>query len=133
AGSASAGTTALESIPLDMIERIEVVKGPMSSLYGSDAMGGVIQVFTRGKRVPHLFGAAGYGTENDRRLSAGLSTVDGDQSASISLGGRKVDARSASNPRSGAFVYDPDRDPHENAFVNARYAYRMWQGETIAL
>lgn len=133
AGSASAGTTALESIPLDMIERIEVVKGPMSSLYGSDAMGGVIQIFTRGRGMPHLFGSAAYGTNNDRRAAAGLTTVDGNASASLSLGARKVDAPSASNPRSGSFVYVPDRDPHENAFVNGRLAYRMWTGETLAL
>ena len=73
AGSGSAGGTALEAIPLEMIERIEVVKGPLSSLYGSDAIGGVIQVFTRGKSVPHLFASAGYGTENDRRASAGTA------------------------------------------------------------
>src|SRR5207244_10634986 len=97
AGSATVGTTAIEHIPLEMIERIEVVKGPLSSLYGPDAIGGVIQIFTRGKDVPHLFGAAGYGTDNDRRASAGLSTVDGDMSASASAGWRKVDARSATN------------------------------------
>jgi hypothetical protein len=33
--------------PLDAIERIEVVRGPMSTLYGSDAMGGVINIITR--------------------------------------------------------------------------------------
>lgn len=33
--------------PIDMIERIEVVRGPMSSLYGSDAMGGVINIITK--------------------------------------------------------------------------------------
>jgi Outer membrane cobalamin receptor protein len=133
AGSATAGTTALEHIPLELIERIEIVKGPMSSLYGSDAMGGVIQVFTRGRDVPHLFGSAAYGSNNDRRLSAGVSTVDGKASASISLGARKVDAPSASNPLSGPFVYSPDRDPYENGFVNARFAYKLWTGETIVL
>ncbi len=45
--SASAGATSLEAIPLDQIERIEILRGPASSLYGADAIGGVIQVFTR--------------------------------------------------------------------------------------
>ena len=42
-----AGATSLEAIPLDQIERIEILRGPASSLYGADAIGGVIQVFTR--------------------------------------------------------------------------------------
>ena len=45
--SASSGAAALEAIPLDQIERIEILRGPASSLYGADAIGGVIQVFTR--------------------------------------------------------------------------------------
>src|SRR5688572_24413189 len=112
-GSATVGTTAIEHIPLEMIERIEVVKGPLSSLYGSDAIGGVVQVFTRGKQVPHLFASAAYGSDNDRRIAAGASAVDGDTAMSLSLGGRKVDSPSATNPRAG-FLHDPDRDAHEN-------------------
>ena len=132
-GSATAGTTALESIPLEMIERIEVVKGALSSLYGSEAIGGVVQIFTRGKSLPHLFATAAYGNDNDRRASAGLATADQTTHASISLGARKVDAPSATNPRAPFGVHDPDRDPHENAFATLRVSQRMWQGETLAL
>jgi vitamin B12 transporter len=131
-GSATVGTTAIEHIPLEMIERIEVVKGPLSSLYGSDAIGGVVQVFTRGKQVPHLFANAAYGSDNDRRIAAGASAVDGDTAMSLSLGGRKVDSPSATNPRAG-FLHDPDRDAHENAFVNVRAAQRLWQGEVVQI
>src|SRR5258706_10353208 len=60
-GSATVGTTAIENIPLELIERIEVVKGPMSSLYGSDAIGGVIPGFTRRKAGPNPFPNPGYG------------------------------------------------------------------------
>src|SRR5690606_5278904 len=46
-GSATSGQTSFEHLPVDQIERVEVVKGPRSSLYGSEAVGGVIQIFTR--------------------------------------------------------------------------------------
>ena len=46
-GSVSGGGAALQDLPLELIERIEVVRGPRSSLYGSEAIGGVIQIFTR--------------------------------------------------------------------------------------
>lgn len=125
------GTTAIENIPLDMIERIEVVKGPLSSLYGSDAIGGVIQVFTRGKTVPHFFATAAYGQDSDQRIAAGVTGVDRFSSFSLNLGGRKVDAPSATNERS--FCFDGDRDRYENAFVEAKAAHRLWQGEVLAL
>jgi vitamin B12 transporter len=131
-GSATQGTTSIESIPLEMIERIEIVKGPMSSLYGSEAAGGVIQIFTRSKSVPHFFASAGYGTDNDRRASAGLATSDDTTLVSLAMGVRKVDAPSATNPRN-TFSYVPDRDPHENGFATMRVSHRFWQGETLAL
>ncbi len=46
-GSATSGTKSFSTIPVAQIERIEVVKGPRAALWGSDAIGGVIQIFTR--------------------------------------------------------------------------------------
>jgi vitamin B12 transporter len=130
-GSATAGTTAIEHIPLELIERIEVVKGPMSSLYGSDAIGGVIQIFTRRKNAPYLFASAGIGTDGDQRVAAGLETVDRGMTASLTLGARRADPRSATNARSPFF--NPDRDRYDDAFANVRLAQTLWQGETIEL
>ncbi|HEY4137455.1 MAG TPA: TonB-dependent receptor plug domain-containing protein, partial [Casimicrobiaceae bacterium] len=45
--SSTSGTAAYEAIPVDQIERIEILRGPASSLYGADAIGGVIQIFTK--------------------------------------------------------------------------------------
>jgi len=58
--SATLGLASLENLPLDAIERIELVRGPMSALYGSDAVGGVIQVFTRAGAAnsPGMLGAS---------------------------------------------------------------------------
>jgi vitamin B12 transporter len=129
-GSATVGSTAIEHIPLEMIERIEVVKGPLSSLYGPEAIGGVVQVFTRGKAVPHLYVTAGYGSDDDRRISTGIVTEDGNLRLALNAGYRQVQAPSATNPRN-TFGYNPDDDPHRNAFGNLRLSHRMWQGEVV--
>ncbi len=125
------GTAMVENLPLDMIERIEVVKGPLASLYGSGAAGGVIRIATRGKTVPYLFGSTGYGSDRDRRASAGLSTADDTTVLAVAAGVRKVDAPSATNARSAR--YDPDRDPHENAFGVLHASHRAWNGELLSL
>ena len=46
-GSATTGAAAFQHIPLQLIERIEIIRGPLSSLYGSDAISGVLQIFTK--------------------------------------------------------------------------------------
>jgi vitamin B12 transporter len=71
--SSSAGAATLEAIPLDQIERIEILRGPASSLYGADAIGGVIQVFTRrGGDALAANATAGYGTHATLNGSAGV-------------------------------------------------------------
>ncbi len=79
-GSASVGTTAFEQLPVDQIERIEIVRGPRSSLYGSDAIGGVIQIFTRrgeGALTPSLSLSGGtYGTWQGEGGISGGDTHD---------------------------------------------------------
>ncbi len=120
-------------IPAGDDRRIEVVKGALSSLYGSEAIGGVVQIFTRGKSVPHLFASAAYGNDNDRRAAAGLATADATTHASLSLGARKVDAPSATNPRAPFGVHDPIADPTRTPSPRLRVSQRLWQGETIAL
>lgn len=46
-GAATTGTAAWEQLPVEQIDHIEIVRGPTSSLYGSEALGGVVQIFTR--------------------------------------------------------------------------------------
>lgn len=131
-GSATVGTTSIEHIPLELIERIEVVKGPLSSLWGSEAMGGVVQVFTRGKPVPHLFVTSALGSDSDRRIAAGITTIDKGTAAVMTMGYREVDAPSATTERV-PFCHDPDRDPYDVAYANLRVAQQLWQGENVAL
>ncbi len=75
-GSATSGGAALDNIPLDRIERIEVLRGAASALYGPDAVGGVIQIFTRAPADGLAFS-----------VSAGVGT-DGQDKAGVSVQGR---------------------------------------------
>ncbi|HLD65901.1 MAG TPA: TonB-dependent receptor plug domain-containing protein, partial [Pseudomonas sp.] len=46
-GSISAGYASLQALSIEQIERVEVLRGSRSALYGADAIGGVVQIFTR--------------------------------------------------------------------------------------
>ena len=65
------GQPHLELIPFDQIERVEIVKGPYSSLYGSGAIGGVVHVFTNSKPIDgeHHKIDISYGTHNSKKIS----------------------------------------------------------------
>ena len=87
-----AGNFDLSRLPTAMIERVEVVKGPQSTLYGSEAMGGVINVVTRATPDLGWRGAASVtgGTEGRRDLAASAGAARGPWSASADLGLRQV-------------------------------------------
>ncbi|MBL7252668.1 TonB-dependent receptor domain-containing protein [Alloalcanivorax marinus] len=70
--SATAGNPSWQFLPASLISRVEVVRGPRGSLYGADAMGGVVQVFTD-RTADGAFVEAGAGTFNTRHLAAGAS------------------------------------------------------------
>ena len=118
--SATSGLTALEHIMLDSIERIEVVRGNVSSLYGSEAIGGVIQLFTkRGRGAPAFSASAGLGSQGTQRLAAGFSGEVGGTSFSVNAGNTKTDGVSAIDPRLVPSV-NPDKDGYDNTTVNAQ-------------
>jgi vitamin B12 transporter len=119
-GSATVGSPVWDTVPLDAIERIEVLKGPASSLYGSEALGGVVQIFTRRSGAgaqPYV--ALGLGSEGRRQIAAG--TGGGDHALGWALGvmQRREDGFSATNPRVQFGNFNPDRDPYGQASVHA--------------
>ena len=121
-GASSVGATSLEAIPLDQIERIEILRGPASSLYGADAIGGVIQVFTKQAEgstfVPNV--AAGYGTYDTRNANAGLRGALGPLRFSVQAGGtRSAGYNAIVNPANFSYNGDADGYAAENAGLNA--------------
>jgi vitamin B12 transporter len=76
------------NIVLTDIERIEVLRGPQSALYGSDAMGGVINIITRkGKGAPRILASTEAGSYGSKGLSVGISGSTGPLSYAFSLAG----------------------------------------------
>lgn len=123
--SATTGSTALEHIMLDSVERIEVVRGNVSSLYGSEAIGGVIQVFTKhGSGAPALNASAGLGSHGTQRLSAGISGEVNATSFNVNAGRVKTDGVSAINPLLAPGV-NPNNNGYDNNTVDAQIKHAI--------
>ena len=123
--SQSTGGAAWEQIPLSQIERIEVLRGPAAAVYGSDAIGGVIQLFTRkgeGPAVP--FVGVGLGNQGTRKIEAGVSGAAGPEGAmdySVGL----AHARSDGFDAKASGSHNPDDDGYRSTSATARLGYRI--------
>ncbi|MEK9816072.1 MAG: TonB-dependent receptor plug domain-containing protein, partial [Limnobacter sp.] len=91
-----------QHLPLDQIERIEILRGPGSSLYGSDAIGGVVQIIT--KKADRKSGgdvSISVGNNNTRKLNTS-GTVAGERgSIRLGVGHEYSDGINASRDNSG--------------------------------
>ncbi|WP_018604450.1 TonB-dependent vitamin B12 receptor [Uliginosibacterium gangwonense] len=124
-GSATLGTAPLEDIPLDTVERIEIVRGPRASLYGSEAIGGVIQIFTkRGVQAPSASFGAGSHETYDATASGGFGTANGWVNANAS----RFSTRGF-NVKDGST--ESDRDGYSRNTGGVRAGARL--GETLSL
>jgi vitamin B12 transporter len=127
-GSSTDGATALEAIPLDHVDHIEILRGPASSLYGADAIGGVIQIFTRkGDGALSANASAGYGTYDTRAFSAGASGGGPLWRFALQAATRRSAGFDAiANPAN--FSANPDRDGYEDDSASGSLAVR-WADE----
>ncbi len=113
AGSATAGGAALQFLSVDQIERVEVLRGSRSAIHGADAMGGVIQIFTRrgegeGLR-PHMRIAGGSDSTWERTL--GLS--GGDEHTRFNLSAGLEETAGIDRTRT-SYASDADHDAYRN-------------------
>ena len=130
--SSSAGTTTLEAIPLDQIDRIEILRGPASSLYGADAIGGVIQVFTRrGGSALAGNANAGFGTWGTSSAGGGLSGSAGPIRFAVQAGTRRSDGFNAIVDPAN-FSYNDDRDGYRADNVSASVSLPWAQDQELS-
>lgn len=130
--SATTGATALENLPLNQIERIEIVPGALSSVYGSDAVGGVVQVFTKtGKAAPGIYASAGVGSYSTRTAQGGIGSrfgENGDTALNIGFGLLDSAGFSATKSSIPFGQHNPDSDAYRNTNFSARLAQHFSPG-----
>ena len=123
-GSATAGGTAFEHLALSQIERIEVVRGPLSGSYGPDAIGGVIQIFTRGVSSGTR-ARAGFGTYGTRDAAMSFGRRVGDTEVAVSASVLETLAFDANKPTTPFAQHNPDTDAYRNRSLSAKLLHHV--------
>ncbi|KAF3996781.1 TonB-dependent receptor [Glaciimonas immobilis] len=137
-GSSTTGGATWSSIPLSQIDHIEIVYGPLSSFYGADAIGGVIQIFTRkGAGTSRFNASAGYGSYGTRTMDASVSgSTEGDHrfSYAIAAAHESADGFSATKPNPSPYsAYDPDKDGYKKDSTSGQFGIVLAKGQEVGV
>ena len=126
-------STALQHIMLDQVERVEIVRGNVSSLYGSNAVGGVIQVFTkRGRGEPAPYARIMGGSRNTSDLQAGYGGEVGDTRFNLSASRFDTRGFSAIDP-AAAPLANADPDGYRNESFTFSASRRLNPGHEVGV
>lgn len=124
--SQATGGAPWEAISLGQVERIEIVRGPAAAVYGSDAVAGVVQIFTRqgdGPFAPWV--GAGAGSRRTGTLEAGFSGKQG--AVDYALGAQRDTSRGYDS-RPGA---NPDRDGYRQGSASGRLGVQLGEAHRV--
>jgi vitamin B12 transporter len=112
----------LNLVPLNLIERIEILKGAQSTLYGSDAIGGVINIITKNKSIPSLSGDFSTGSYGTRKINLQHSKSLGKFNYAVGFGNEAATGFSSATDMTGKNNFDKDGYSNKNWFANINYA-----------
>jgi vitamin B12 transporter len=133
-GSATLGQPFFDGLALSGIERIEVLRGPGSSIYGADAVGGVVQVFTRrGDAVNRFDAQAAAGGYDSLDAAVGGSGRNGRWDLAASASHEQSDGVSTLRPGDVFGNYNPDADGYRLSAAQAQIGFRPADGHRVAL
>ena len=127
--SATSGGTALQDFPVEQIDRVEIVRGSRAGLYGSDAIGGVVQIFTKqgksGETKPYFSLATG--TKNTQKATAGIS--GGNEKTRYNVGysyltSNGIDAQDTLDDPVRTYA-TPDHDGYRNSSLSFNVAHQI--------
>jgi vitamin B12 transporter len=132
-GSATLGQADLSAIGLAQVDRIEILRGPASSLYGADAVGGVVQIFTtRASKSPTFYAVAAFGERNASEASFGGSATVGAFALAAGVSREAERGISAIAPNDRYGLYNPDRDGFVRRGAHASMSAEMATGQQIS-
>jgi vitamin B12 transporter len=89
--SATLGAVAFAELSVAQIDHIEIIKGPRAALWGSDAIGGVIQIFTRKLKAGEITADLGVGNRNQQQLSVSGALAHGNGSSTLTASTKSSD------------------------------------------
>ncbi len=131
--SASGSASPIELIPVNQIEKIEIVRGNASALYGSGAMGGVINLITnKGTGSPKPSFAVTYGSKNSKSSTATYAGEINDTSFSLSAANQLTNGFNAINPQSFSDV-NQSANGHRNNSLRVNLSQKIGGGDLIGV
>jgi vitamin B12 transporter len=133
--SSVTGGTFFETFDPGMLDHVEILRGAASSLYGADAIGGVVNIIThptdQGDRPLSISASTGYGSYDTSRTRLGLSGAANGWDYSLAAGYSQSGGFNATTPAN--FSYNPDRDGYYQNTVLGSVGYRWAPGHRIGL
>jgi len=115
--NATSGDSGLQFLDVDQIERVEVLRGSRSAVYGSDAIGGVIQIFTRRSNTPGLQPRLRIAAGSHQTVQRSLGLSGGNDATRFNLGA-SLDETAGIDSTGPSFASDGDHDAYRNQSFN---------------
>jgi vitamin B12 transporter len=134
-GSSTSGIANWATLPLANIDRVEIVYGPLATMYGADAIGGVVQIFTRRGAGPAMVTAGmEAGSEKARAMAFGVSGAsEGENSIRYAVGVSKDQDRGFSATKPGNASYNPDQDGYARDSASGQLGIVLAKGHEAGL
>lgn len=127
AGSATTGAMAWSLLPTSLIEQVEIVRGPRSSLYGSDAIGGIVSITTRKGNVGSWHSSISAGSYNSKEITAG--TTLGNNKTQVSINASYLDTDGIDTK----VTNNADKDGYDNQGLNLQVQHKFTDQTDISL